>query len=69
MGMNKLALTCQIRGKFLKFARMSTIQRSFQTEEETKVSESASLPGRVSSESGIAVRWIQLQRKTRRRLY
>ena len=60
------ALTCQTRGKFFKFARMSTIQRTFQTEEETKVSENTSLPGSVSSESGIAVYWyIQLQPNTR----
>ena len=31
------------------------IQRSFQIEEEIKVSESTSFPGRVSSESGIDV--------------
>lgn len=49
------ALTCQTRGRFLKFARMRTIQRSFQIEEETKVSESTSFPGRVSSETVIVV--------------
>ena len=53
--MKEQALTCQTRGKFFKFARMSTIQRSFQIEEETKVSDSTSFPGRVSIESGIAV--------------
>lgn len=64
-GMKEQALTCQTRGKFLKFKRMRMIQRSFQIEEETKVSESTSFPGRVSSESGIAVCWgIQLQRDT-----
>lgn len=64
-GVKEQALTCQTRGKFLKFARMRMIQRSFQIEEETKVSESTSFPGRVSSESGIAV-WldIQLQQNT-----
>lgn len=64
-GTKESALTCQTRGKFLKFTRMRTMQRSFQTEEETKVSERTSFPGRVSSESGIAVCWdVQLQRNT-----
>ena len=34
------------------------IQRTFQIEEETKVSESTSFPGRVSSETAIVVRWV-----------
>ena len=54
-GVREPALTCQTNGKFLRFARMRTIQRSFQIDEETKVSESTSFPGRVSRESGIAV--------------
>ena len=64
-GMREPALTCQTNGKFLRFARMRTIQRSFQIDEETKVSERTSFPGRVSRESGIAA-WcdIQLQRDT-----
>ena len=62
-GIKEQALTCQTSGKVLMFTRIRKIQRSFQIEEETKVSESTSFPGRVSSESGIAV-WcdIQLQR-------
>ena len=45
---------------------MSMIQRSFQIEEETKVSENTSLPGRFASDSGIAAWWdILLQTPTR----
>ncbi len=68
-GMKEQALTCQTKGKFLRFARMRTIQRSFQIDGETKVSESTSFPGRVSSESAIAVLWdIQLQQNTNQQL-
>ena len=43
------------------------IQRSFQIEEETKVSENTSLPGRLSSDSGITA-WWNIPLQTRRRL-
>lgn len=53
--MKESVLTCHTRGKFLKLARMRMMQRSFQIEEDPRVFETSSFPGRVSSESGITV--------------
>lgn len=47
------ALTCQIKGKFLKFTIIKRMHKNFHIEEGTKVSASTSFPGSVSKLSGI----------------
>ena len=58
---NIRTLTCQMRGKFLKFTIIKRMQRSFHIEEGTKVSDSTSFPGSVSKVRGIEM--IALRQK------